>query len=157
MPLLAKQYFDSGTYEIYLEGTEDLDVTSYVYTRFGTFKIVPNPLNNDVFNALVMYQVFLENTLLGEVYMSGNTDVFEQEVAYALSQAIDVVTTKLNELLDEEERAVLSNIVNEIIDGVNISEEQKAMYRTFLIEQGKLDDVEDEILNPTDILGDSDE
>lgn len=156
MPVIARQYLDSGLYEITLEGTMDLDVISYVYTRFGTFKIVPNPIGGPVFEELDHYKVFLENTLLGEVFLGSDVDKFEQQVAYAMSTAIDIVTNKLNELIDAEERAIISKLVNEIMAGVNISEEQKAMYRTFLIEQDKLKDVEFEILNPTDILGDQD-
>lgn len=157
MAVIARQYLDSGLYEMTLEGTEDLDVISYVYTRFGTFKIVPNPIGGPVFEELDHYKVFLENTLLGEVFIGDDVDRFEQQVAYAMSTAIDMVTNKLNELIDAEERAIISKLVNEIMAGVNISEEQKAMYRTFLIEQGKLDDVEFEILNPTDIFGEQDE
>lgn len=154
MVTLTKQYLDSGTYELSLEESTSLDLNSYVYSRFGTFKIVPVTTAINIFESLEKYTVFLDSALIGEVYINANDVSFENAVAYAMSTALDIISNKITELLDAEERAVLSKIVNDIVDGINISEEQKAMYRTFLIEQGTLDDVEEEIKTPTDIFGD---
>lgn len=151
--ILTKQYLDSGTYTISLENSTELDLTSYVYTRFGTFKIVPVSQDVQTFEALEKYQVFIDNGLIGEVYLDSYSSTFEESVAFAMATAIDIVTSKINELVDLEERAVLSKLVDYVIGSINIPEEQKAMYRTFLIEQDKLDDVIEELENPTDILG----
>lgn len=151
--ILTKQYLDSGTYTISLENSTELDLTSYVYTRFGTFKIVPVSQDVQTFEALEKYQVFIDNGLIGEVYLDSYSSTFEESVAFAMATAIDIVTSKINELVDLEERAVLSKLVDYVIESINIPEEQKAMYRTFLIEQDKLDDVIEELENPTDILG----
>lgn len=151
--ILTRQYLDSGTYTISLENSTELDLTSYIYTRFGTFRIVPVTLDIQTFESLEKYQVYIENGLIGEVFLEPYADTFEASVAFAMATAIDMVTAKINELVDREERSVLSKIADAVIGSINIPEEQKAMYRTFLIEQDKLDDVIDELNNPTDILG----
>lgn len=152
MAIISKQYLESGTYEIVLEGATSIDLTSYIYTRFGTFKIKPVTTNVETFSTLEKYVVYIEDGVIGEVWVSQTST---SDYAIALASAIDIVTAKINELIDKEERAVLSNVVSEIIDAINLTEEQKAMYRAFLIENGKLDDVIDEMANPTDILGDN--
>lgn len=154
--ILVNQNLDSGIYEMTLEGDKELDTKSYVYTKYGTFSIVPFPPMLSVYDELEYYVVYLDKTIIGESYVTGEVDKFEQSVAYAMSTAIDIINNKLNELIEAEERAALSKITQQIIDAVNISEEHKAMYRTFLIEQGKLDDVEQEIETPTDVFGDRD-
>lgn len=155
MTLISKQYLESGTYDISVELSTTLDLTSYVYTRFGTFKIVPISGNIQTFDSLEKYQVFLDSGLIGEVFLDLGVGTFEEAVAYSMATAIDIVSNKINELIDKEERAVISGIVSDVIEGINLTEEQKAMYRTFLIENGKLDDVIQEMETPTDILGDS--
>lgn len=152
MTTISKQYLESGTYEITLERSEETDLNSYIYTRFGTFSIRPfeAPLG---FSSLERYDVYLEDGLIGVVNIDPSLGNFEYLIANAMASAIDIVTNKIHELIDKEERAVLSNLVSEVIDSINITEEQKAMYRTFLIENDKLDDVLEEMANPTDILG----
>jgi hypothetical protein len=153
MTTISKQYLESGTYEISLVRSEDTDLYSYVYTRFGTFSI--RPINAPIgFASLTGYQVYLEEGLIGAVSIDPTVGAFESLVANALASALDIVTNKMHELIDKEERAVMASLVSEIVGNINITEEQKAMYRTFLIETGKLDDVITEMENPTDILGD---
>jgi hypothetical protein len=153
MTTISKQYLESGTYEIALERSEETDLYSYVYTRFGTFSIRPldAPL---AFVSLAGYEIYLDNGLIGKVTIDPSLGIFESLVANAMASALDIVTNKIHELIDKEERAVMATLVTEVIDSINITEEQKAMYRTFLIETGKLDDVITEMENPTDILGD---
>lgn len=154
MTTISKQYLESGTYEIALERSQETDLFSYVYTRFGVFSIRPlDPLLTG-FTSLTGYEIYLNDGLIGKVNIDASLGAFETLAANAMSSSIDIITNKIHELIDKEERAVMSNLVTEIIDSINITEEQKAMYRTFLIETGKLDDVLVEMENPTDILGD---
>lgn len=159
MTTITRQYLDSGTYEVVLEESLDLDINSYVYTRFGTFVIVPVLRDETDFKTFVRYDVLLENMMIGEVNIiePGEEDfdnLYMDAVTHAMASAIDIVSNKITEFIDSEERAILAKIVNDIIDGINLSEEQKAMYRTFLIEQDTLDDVIQEIETPTDVFGD---
>ena len=153
MTIISKQYLESGTYEINLERSEETTLISYIRTRFGEFRIVPIVPDINVFESLEKYQVYHENGIIGEVFIEAFSNNFEYTVAQSMAAAIDIITNKIHEFIDKEERAVLAKLVSEIIGSINITEEQKAMYRTFLIENGKLDDVIEEIANPTDILG----
>lgn len=153
MTILSKQYLDSGTYEISVVRSEATDLNSYVYTRFGTFAIKPINAPLIGFSDLTGYQVYLGDGLIGSVSIDPTLGTFETLAANSMASAINIITHKIHELIDKEERAVLGTLVKDIIDSINITEEQKAMYRTFLIETGKLDDVLEEMENPTDILG----
>lgn len=148
---ISSQYLDSGQYDVNLEQSTTLDIKSYIYSRFGTFTIVPITADTQSFTSLERYDILLNDNLIGSVSVLGYSGSFNDDVAYAMSSAIDVVTNKISEFLDKEERHLLASLSESVIDSINITEEQKAMYRTFLIENGSLDDVISELNNPTDI------
>lgn len=155
--ILGTQYLDSGKYTLTLEKSTSMDLTSYVYTKFGTFRIVP--ISDDIqdYGKLERYDVYIDDGLIGSAAMptTDQNEDFDAKISQTMASAIDIVTTKINELVDREELAVLSKIIASMFDSINLTEEQKAMYRTFIIENDKLDDVIQEMDDPTDILGEN--
>lgn len=155
--ILGKQYLESGVYTLTIEESLDLDPTSYVYTKYGTFKIVPVVARVQDFNSLIKYDVFLEDGFIGSTFVPADESIedFESVVAQTMASAINIVSTKLNELIDKEEMEIMTKMAMLLFSGVAMTEEQKAMYRTFINENNQLPDVIEEMKNPTDILGEN--
>lgn len=160
--ILGKQYLDSGVYTLTLEESQSLDLTSYVYTKYGTFRIVPVSSDVSDFTKLQGFEVYINQGYIGSAKVPSPYDpIYDKEedlqsrLSQTLASAIDIVTTKINEYVDKEELETLSKIVSTMFDSINMTEEQRAMYRTFIIENGQVDDVIEEMNDPTDILGEN--
>lgn len=160
--ILGKQYLDSGVYTLTLEESQSLDLTSYVYTKYGTFRIVPVSSDVSDFTKLQRFEVYINQGYIGSAEVPSPYDpIYDKEedlqsrLSQTLASAIDIVTTKINEYVDKEELETLSKIVSTMFDSINMTEEQRAMYRTFIIENGQVDDVIEEMNDPTDILGEN--
>lgn len=156
--ILGTQYLDSGVYTLSLEKSFDLDITSFVYSKYGTFRIVPILYDYESYESLIRYDVFLDDGFIGCASIPDENDTgdFNTLVAQTMATAINIVTVKLNELIDKEEMEMLTRLISVLFDGVAMTEEQKAMYRTFIVENGMLNDIIEEMKTPTDILGEND-
>lgn len=153
--IISKIYLDSGEYEISVAGSESFDLNSYIETAYGRFVITPIKENlTDPFS-IEKFQVKLDDTLIGEVfvYQFGLSTSDTSNIGMAMAAAIDIVTNKVEEFIEQEERHLLALLAEEIKSAVDMSEEQKAILRTYIIEGGLLPAIQDEMANPTDIMG----
>lgn len=153
--LLSRIRLDSALYEISVNGSTELTLDSFIYTPYGEFRITPIKEEINLPETIKSFIVVFNNRIIGEVFTNqfGLDPLDLENVAAAMAAAIDIVTNKVEEFLEQEERAILANLVAELKDSVDMSPEQKAIYRTYIKESGMLPEILAEIENPTDILG----
>lgn len=136
---------DLSNYDIDYSTEELEDMSSYIYSPYGTFEIIPVTIDDSTGQLIVNFN----DMEIGQTIYSTDT---ENSIAFGMSTAIDIVTDKIEELISLEERDLMQKISDALFDSIYLTDEQRAMFRAAIVESGQLENIIEERETPTLII-----